>query len=74
MITADIVVDEPAADALYQAALPELMTTERAAITARAEKNRVIFTIKSQDATAFRAGMNTLIQILTVFEKMKKIK
>lgn len=74
MITAEIVVNDNAADALYQAALPELMTTPRTAITAQQEKGAVRFRIESKDATSFRAGMNALIQIITIFEKMKTVK
>lgn len=74
MITAEIVVNDNAADALYQAALPELMTTARMAVTAKCEKGAVHFRVTAQDATAFRAGMNALIQIITIFEKMKTVK
>ncbi len=73
MITAEITVTEKQAAALYQAAVPELFANDRTQITARQEKENVLFSITAQDATAFRATMNALTQILAVFEKMKKI-
>lgn len=76
MITAEITVREPAepaAAALYQAAQPELMNTPRTILMARQEKDAVIFTIESKDSTAFRAGVNAVIQIITVFEKMSQL-
>ena len=75
MITAAITVTDPAATALYQAAVPELMNTERTTISARHEKetDAVVFTLSSKDTTAFRAATNGLIHIITVFEKMKQV-
>lgn len=73
MITADITVKTPAAAALYQAALPELMNTPRAKIAARREPGAVLFSIESKDSAAFRAGVNAVIQIITIFEKMSQL-
>jgi len=53
--------------------VPEKFEKERTSYKVKKIKNNVVFEIKSKDIAAFRATVNSITQMLTVYEKMKKI-
>jgi len=61
------------ADKIYRCFSTESMEKERSNFSIRKSKNKVVFEIKAKDAVAFRATMNMITQLLTVYEKVKKI-
>jgi tRNA threonylcarbamoyladenosine modification (KEOPS) complex Pcc1 subunit len=80
-VTATIQVYDESAQALYKVALPEIKQGNKERTQTdisytkdtKNNKNKVIFNIEAQDPTAFKAVSNTIIKIITVFDKMKKI-
>ena len=67
LITIDENIDE-----IYNALLPEIGKQNRSQIKVKKDK-ALTFEITSKDFTAFRASMNSVMQMLTVFFKMKGI-
>ena len=67
LITIDENIDE-----IYNALLPEIGKQNRSQIKVKKDKD-LTFEITSKDFTAFRASMNSVMQMLTVFFKMKGI-
>ena len=47
---------------------------ERSNFSIKKSKGKVIFEINANDAVAFRATTNMITQLLTVYEKMRKLK
>jgi len=72
MIDAVIIIDENIEE-IQKAITPELKKQNRSTIEVEL-KEKLTFKIKAHDAVAFRATMNSLTQMLSVFYKMKEIK
>ena len=53
---------------------PELESRHRTKESISKDSGKVVVNIESDDAVAFRASMNSLTQMLSVFEKMKGLK
>jgi tRNA threonylcarbamoyladenosine modification (KEOPS) complex Pcc1 subunit len=70
---ADITVKEDA-DLLEKCIKPEIKTRERSSFTIKKKKDSIVFHVEAKDAVAFRATMNSLLQLLSVHHKMEKIK
>jgi len=58
---------------IYKCFLTEGIKKERSNFSVKKTKSRVIFEIKASDAVAFRATVSMITQLLTVYEKMKKL-
>jgi tRNA threonylcarbamoyladenosine modification (KEOPS) complex Pcc1 subunit len=72
MINTIIEVDGDAEE-IYSAVSPELDRHLRSNMSIEKGK-KLVFKISAQDITAFRATLNSVIQMLTVFYKAKEIK
>lgn len=72
-IKAEITVSDNKADALFNAVKPEAIDRERTQLKIKKEKNKIVMDIDSEDAVAFRATLNSVSQMLAVFEKMESI-
>ena len=59
---------------LLECFVPEGIKKERSNYTLKKIKGGVRFEIKAKDATALRATVNMITQLLAVYEKMSKIK
>ncbi len=68
MITATIVVKDPHAGPCIE---PDLKNNDRSTISVTTDKDTTTFEVCANDATAFRASMNSITQLLSVFEKSK---
>ena len=54
----------------YKSYIPEFKeSSKRSKITLQMKDNKLIFTIKSKDITAFRAALNEIISFGKIFEK-----
>ena len=74
-IKAEIVVEEKEnINALHNAIKPEIIDKERTQLKIEKQDDKVVMNIDSKDAVAFRATINSISQMLSVFEKMKNIK
>jgi tRNA threonylcarbamoyladenosine modification (KEOPS) complex Pcc1 subunit len=59
---------------IYDHLLPETKgKRERSHFTLRKTDTEVIIEVKAKDAVAFRATMNSITQLLAVFQKVKRI-
>ena len=56
---------------LFECFSPEGINKERSHYTLNKTKDGVVFDIKAKDATALRATVNMITQMLTVYEKMR---
>lgn len=56
---------------MFECIKPEQMSYERSGFTIKKVKDGLEFDIKSKDATALRATLNTISQLLIIFEKGK---
>lgn len=72
-ITAQIAITDSKADAIFNAVKPEVIDRERTQLKIKKEKNKINMDITSEDAVAFRATLNSVSQMLAVFEKMESI-
>ena len=68
MITAKITVQDPHVGPCIE---PDLKNNERSTITVTTTEDSSTFDVSASDATAFRASMNSITQLLSVFEKSK---
>jgi tRNA threonylcarbamoyladenosine modification (KEOPS) complex Pcc1 subunit len=59
---------------LLETFAPEGIQKDRSNYTLKKTKNGIVFDIKATDATALRATVNMITQLLAVYEKMGKIK
>jgi len=57
---------------LYECIAPEEMSYERSSFKIKKTKEGIEFDIEAKDATAFRATLSSISQILLVFEQAKK--
>jgi len=58
---------------LLECFAPEGIKKERSEYIIKKIKKGISFGIKARDATALRATVNTITQLLAVYEKMEKI-
>ena len=58
---------------VYPCFATESISKERSDFRIKKGKNKVIFEVTAKDAVAFRATMNMITQLLTVYEKVKNI-
>lgn len=58
---------------VFDVLLPEIESRHRSIESIKKEAKKVVVQIESNDATAFRASMNNLTKMLSVWEKMKGI-
>jgi len=68
MIVAKISVQDPKVGPCIE---PDLINNNRSTITVSIDKEHTIFEVQAKDATAFRASMNSITQLLSVYEKSK---
>lgn len=73
MIETLITIDTDA-DAIQNAITPEMEKHLRSSVKITKEGKILKFHIKADDATAFRATINSISQMLNVFYKVKEIK
>lgn len=59
---------------LLECFAPEGMQKERSNYKLKTSKDGIVFDIKAKDATAFRATVSMITQLLAVYEKIGKIK
>ncbi len=62
------------AEKIYKCFKPELIKKDRSEYTIRKSKGKITFKVKAKDPVALRATLNSITQMLTIFEKMKEIK
>jgi tRNA threonylcarbamoyladenosine modification (KEOPS) complex Pcc1 subunit len=62
------------AEKIYKCFKPELIKKDRSEYTIRKSKGKIIFEVSAKDPVALRATLNSITQMLTIFEKMKEIK
>ncbi len=72
MIKASITIDE-FVDEIYDAILPETEKQNRSKVEIN-KTDTLSINIEADDATALRASMNSITQMLSVFYKIKEIK
>ena len=60
-------------DNIQKCLLPELMSRERSTLSLENKEGVLTIKIEAKDAVAFRATMNTVIQVMAVYSKSKKI-
>jgi len=68
MITAKITVQDPKAGPCIE---PDLKNNERSTVLVSTTTEHTTFEVNAKDATAFRAKMNSITQLLSVYEKSK---
>jgi len=59
---------------LYECFQPEILKGDRASVELKQKKEYLLLKIKAEDSVALRAMMNSVSKLLTVYEKMKKIR
>ena len=59
---------------LYDCLQPEILKGDRASVELKPEKEFLLLKITAKDSVALRAMMNSVSKLLTVYEKMEKIK
>ena len=59
---------------LYDCFKPEILKGDRADVELKKTKEGLLFEIKAKDSVALRAMLNSISKLLTVYEKMKKVK
>ncbi len=52
---------------------PEKFEKERSSYKIKRIKNAIVFEIKARDIAALRATMNSITQLLSVYERMKQL-
>lgn len=67
-----IIKDNP--DLIYKCFLTEISKRKRSSFNIAREKNKLRFSIKAEDVTALKATLNSITQLLTVYEKIKGMK
>ncbi len=74
--TATITVQDESAEELYKVSLPEIQQSDRERTHTEIShtKDQVVFNIQAKDPIALKAITNTIIKIITVFDKMKTIR
>ncbi|MBD3310587.1 hypothetical protein GF351_05190 [Candidatus Woesearchaeota archaeon] len=61
------------AEKVYDCLLPEAKKAGRSEIRLKKEDSRLMVIIEADDAVALRSSVNSVLKLLTVFEKMKGI-
>jgi len=61
-------------DLLYKSILPEVKGRDRSSFKVKKNKDSLEFDIGAKDMAAFRATMNSLLQSLAVYYKIKEVK
>lgn len=69
--SAEIIVDRD--ENLLRCFKPERIEKERASYKIKSIKNAIVFEIKANDAVALRATINSITQLLSIYERMEKI-
>jgi tRNA threonylcarbamoyladenosine modification (KEOPS) complex Pcc1 subunit len=59
---------------VYKCMLTEISERERSLFTIKKDNDRLEFHIEAKDATALRATLSAITQLLSVYEKMGEIK
>jgi len=67
----DVVGDQKS---LLECFAPEGIKKERSSYALKKTKKGILFDIRAKDATALRATVNMITQLLAVYEKMQKVK
>ena len=58
---------------IYKVILPEVKKWERSNFEMKKDKKELRFIIEAKDSVALRATLNSITQLLTVYEKVKEI-
>lgn len=61
-------------DTLYGCFQPEILEGDRADIELKKVKGFLLFEVKAKDSIALRAMTNSINKLLTVYEKITKVK
>ena len=67
-LKAEITIDNDV-DLLYESFKPELKEWKRSTIKVKKNKDSLQFNIQAQDATSFRATLNSITGLLSVYDK-----
>ena len=60
-------------DKIYESLLPEEKKIKRSEIKLTKDTDKLTITINADDAVALRASVNSVLKLLTIYEKMKTI-
>ena len=60
--------------ALFECFQPEILKGDRATVDLKKKKDHLLFEIKAKDSVALRALINSITKLLTIHEKMRRIK
>lgn len=71
-LRAEIAVDKDH-DGIYRCLLPEAKRIKRSELSLKNEKEGLVISFKADDYTALRAAVNSVLRLLTVYEKVKSI-
>jgi len=61
-------------EGLYDIIKNEISSGNRSRVSVKKEPGKVVFEVRASDATALRAALNSIMQLVAVHEKLKKIK
>ncbi|MBT3406294.1 hypothetical protein HN419_03935 [Candidatus Woesearchaeota archaeon] len=61
-------------DTVYKCMLTEISERERSLFTIKKDDDRLEFHVEAKDATALRATLSAITQLLSIYEKMGEIK
>ena len=61
-------------DPVYKCMLTEISERERSLFTIKKDDDRLEFHVEAKDATALRATLSAITQLLSIYEKMGEIK
>lgn len=59
---------------LYDCFKPEILKGDRVSAELKKKKGYLLFKIKAKDSIALRAIINSITKLLTVYEKIRRIK
>ena len=59
---------------LYDCFKPEILQGDRVSVELKKKKECLLFKIEAKDSIALRAMLNSISKLLTIHEKIKKVK
>lgn len=75
--TAQVIVRGDAED-IFKCIKPELhddsSSFDRASFTVQVKKGELVFDVKAKDSVALRATLNSITQLLTIYEKIENMR
>lgn len=70
--TAQIIVKGDA-EKIYRCIKPEMIDYDRSSFTVKVEKDQLVFDVMAKDSVALRATLNSITQLLTIYEKIENM-